>query len=160
MKEVILQSKFTIYAYNELNEADRELIEAAKAATQTSYAPYSNFRVGAAVRLADNTVVRGSNQENAAFPSGTCAERTALFYANANHPDQPVAALAVAAFANGRFLAAPIPPCGACRQVILGVEERYGSPVRILLYGTEGTYVTDSVKSLLPLQFVGDTMKE
>lgn len=158
MKELILQSKVTVYDYNELADPDRELVEAAKAATQSAYAPYSDFHVGAAARLADGTILTGSNQENAAFPSGLCAERTVLFYANASHPDQAVVALAIAAHTHGKFLSAPIPPCGACRQVILGVEERYNHPVRILLYGTEGTYVTDSIKALLPLQFVGDTM--
>lgn len=158
MKELILTSKFQIFDYDELTTADREVIDAAKEATQTSYAPYSHFRVGAAARLTDGTIVRGSNQENAAFPSGICAERTALFYANAQHPDQPVTALAIAAYSNEAFLKAPIPPCGACRQVILGVEERYRKPMRILLYGEKGIYVTDSIKALLPLQFVGETM--
>ena len=114
--------------------------------------------MGAAVRLKDSTIVCGSNQENAAFPSGICAERTALFYANANHPNQPVIEMAVAAFNNGSFLSAPIPPCGACRQVILGVEERYKQDIRVLLYGEDGIYVIHSAKALLPLQFMSDTM--
>ncbi len=159
MKELILTSKFQILEPDELSPADRELIDAAKAATNTAYAPYSHFFVGAAARLTDGTIVTGSNQENAAFPSGLCAERTTLFYANAEHPDQPVETLAVAAKSKGEFLKSPIPPCGACRQVILGVEERYNHPVRILLYGEEGTYLTDSIKALLPLQFVGETMQ-
>lgn len=158
MKEIAITSTFYVYQYEELSIEDKELIDAAKKATETSYAPYSNFRVGAAVRLKDNTIVCGSNQENAAFPSGICAERTALFYANANHPNQPVIEMAVAAFNNGVFLSAPIPPCGACRQVILGVEERYKQNIRILLYGEDGIYVTHSAKALLPLQFMGDTM--
>ncbi len=160
MQEKDIVSKVKIYGYEELSASDRTLIERAKAATQTSYAPYSHFQVGAAVRLADGTVVAGSNQENAAFPSSLCAERTALFYANANHPGQAVKELAIAAYANGQFLKAPIPPCGACRQVILGIEERYATTVRILLFGEEGTYVVDSVKALLPLQFTGETMRE
>ncbi|MDE7379153.1 MAG: cytidine deaminase [Paraprevotella sp.] len=160
MKEMILQSKILVYAYEELNEKERELIDAAKAATQSSYAPYSKFCVGAAVRLADDTIVTGSNQENAAFPSGLCAERTALFYANASHPETAVTDIAIAAAVHGQFLSSPIPPCGACRQVILGVEERYNQPVRIMLYGTDGIYITDSIKVLLPLQFVGNTMKQ
>lgn len=160
MQELELTGKVRIYTYEELPAPDRELVDRAKAATQTSYAPYSGFQVGAAARLADGTIVTGSNQENAAFPSSLCAERTALFYANARHPEQAVRELAVAAYAHGRFLQSPIPPCGACRQVILGVEERYGSPVRILLFGEEGTYVVDSVKTLLPLQFTGESMKE
>lgn len=160
MKELTIESKFAVYELDELSAEDRELVEAAKQATTTSYSPYSHFCVGAAARLADGTTVCGSNQENAAYPSGLCAERTTLFYANARYPEQPVKALAVAAYTGGKFLKSPIPPCGACRQVMLEVEERYGTPVRILLYGTAGTYVTDSVKALLPLQFIGDTMHE
>lgn len=160
MKEIELVGKIKIYDYDELSEPDRALIEMAKEATRTSYAPYSQFCVGAALRLSDGTTVTGSNQENAAFPSGLCAERTAIFYANAHYPGLAVRELAVAAYAHGHFLKAPIPPCGACRQVILGAEERYGSPIRILLYGEEGTYVVESVKVLLPLQFVGETMNE
>ena len=160
MKEKEIISKVRIYDYEELSEADRELIDKAKEATQTSSAPFSKFCVGAAARLSDGRIVTGSNQENAAFPSSLCAERTALFYANARYPEKSVEELAIAAYAHGAFLKAPIPPCGACRQVILGVEERYGHPVRILLFGEEGTYVVDSVKALLPLQFTGETMNE
>lgn len=160
MKEKEIISKVRIYDYEELSEADRELIDKAKEATQTSYTPFSKFCVGAAARLSDGRIVTGSNQENAAFPSSLCAERTALFYANARYPEKSVEELAIAAYAHGAFLKAPIPPCGACRQVILGVEERYGHPVRILLFGEEGTYVVDSVKALLPLQFTGETMNE
>ena len=160
MKEKEIISKVRIYDYEELSEADRELIDKAKEATQTSYAPFSKSCVGAAARLSDGRIVTGSNQENAAFPSSLCAERTALFYANARYPEKSVEELAIAAYAHGAFLKAPIPPCGACRQVILGVEERYGHPVRILLFGEEGTYVVDSVKALLPLQFTGETMNE
>lgn len=160
MKEKEIISKFRIYDYEELTDSDRGLVDRAKEATQTSYAPYSKFCVGAAARLSDGTIVTGSNQENAAFPSGTCAERTALFYANAAYPDKSVTELAVAAYSNGTFLKTPIPPCGACRQVILGIEERYNHPIRILLFGTGGTYVADSVKALLPLQFTDETMNE
>ena len=160
MKEKEIISKVRIYDYEELTDADRELIDKAKDATQKSYAPFSKFCVVAAARLSDGTIVTGSNQENAAFPSSLCAERTALFYANARYPEKSVEELAIAAYAHGTFLKSPIPPCGACRQVILGVEERYGRPIRILLFGEEGTYVVDSIKALLPLQFTGETMNE
>lgn len=160
MKETEIISKVKIYDYSELSDSDRELVDKAKNATQTSYAPYSHFCVGAAARLSNGTIITGSNQENAAFPSGTCAERTALFYANAQHPQTSVVELAVAASSGGKFMKSPVSPCGACRQVILGVEERYGHPIRILLYGEEGIYVVDSVKALLPLQFTGESMKE
>ena len=142
----------------ELSEEDKELVEAAKQATNSSYAPYSKFRVGAAARLQNSVVVVGANQENAAFPSGLCAERTALFAAGAQHPDQPVVALAIAARKGSRFLDKPITPCGNCRQVISGMEDRHGIPIRILLYGTEGIYVSEGISPLLPLRFVGDDM--
>ncbi|MBR4644045.1 MAG: cytidine deaminase [Bacteroidaceae bacterium] len=153
MKEYTIQSTICVYGWDELSEDDRNLISAAKDATKGSYAPYSGFCVGAAVRLEDGTVVIGCNQENVAFPSGLCAERTALFAANAQHPDQPVLSLAIAARNADGFLPQPIPPCGACRQVISGVEQRYNQPIRILLYGTAGTHVTDGIDALLPLQF-------
>lgn len=145
--------------YEELDAADRQLIDAAKEATHRSYAPYSHFAVGASARLADGTIVTGSNQENAAYPSGTCAERTTLFYANARYPDLAVEALAVAARTASGYLPTPIPPCGACRQVLLETERRYGRPMRILLYGKEAVYVINGTKDLLPLSFGMEHLK-
>lgn len=159
MKEYTIQSTVRVYDWEELPQEDRILIERAKGATKGSYAPYSGFCVGAAARLKDGTVVIGSNQENVAFPSGLCAERTTLFAANAQHPDQPVVSLAIAARNKGGFLAQPIPPCGACRQVISGVEQRYNQPIRILLYGTAGTHVVENIDALLPLQFADSYLK-
>lgn len=143
---------------DELSQSDRELVSAAMEATKGSYAPYSKFRVGAAARLANGLVFTGANQENAAYPSGLCAERTTLFAANAQYPDQPVLALAIAARKGNRFMPTPISPCGACRQVISGVEDRFGHPVRILLYGTEGIYECNGIDALLPLRFVDSDM--
>ena len=145
---------YELYAYEELSEQDRQLIESAKQATQQSYAPYSQFHVGAAVLLEDGTTITGTNQENAAYPSGLCAERTALFYASSTHPDKAVVALAIAAHSKGEFTESPISPCGACRQVMLEIEQRHARPIRILLYGTEGVYVIEGgVRELLPLTF-------
>ena len=159
MKEYKLEAVVHIFELAELSEEERELIEAAKQATKGSYAPYSRFLVGAAARLKDGTIVVGANQENAAYPSGLCAERTALFAAGAQHPEQPVVALAIAARKGRQFLARPISPCGACRQVISGVEERYDVPIRILLYGTEGVLVSEGITPLLPLSFVDEDMR-
>ena len=160
MKELIHTCHYKFYAYDELCEADRKLVDAAKESTQSSYAPYSQFQVGAAALLSDGTIVSGSNQENAAYPSGLCAERTTLFFANAAHPDKAVEALAVAAYTNGKFTNVPVPPCGACRQVMLEVEQRYHQPIRILLYGTEGTYVVEGgIRELLPLIFDASFLK-
>ncbi len=144
---------------DELSPRDRELVQAALAATENAYARYSRFYVGAALRLENGKVVIGANQENAAFPSGLCAERTAVFAAQANYPDSPIEALAVAGRNENGVLPNPITPCGACRQVILEIEDRYKKPVKILLYGTKKVYCARSVKDLLPLSFVDDCMR-
>lgn len=154
MKEIILQSKILACPYEELSEADREVADAARAATANSYAVYSNFNVGAAVRLSNGTIVNGSNQENAAYPSGICAERTTLFWANSQYPNEAVEVLAIAAKTGGKELEVPIPPCGACRQVIMETEKRFGNSIRIILYGAKQCYIIeDGVKALLPLSF-------
>lgn len=154
MKTLTHTCHYMLYTYDELSEPDRQLIDAAQAATQRSYAPYSHFHVGAAAQLSDGTIVTGTNQENAAYPSGLCAERTTLFYAGAAHPDKPVVALAIAAYTNGAFTPTPIAPCGACRQVMLEVENRHHRPIRTLLYGTEGIYIIEGgIHELLPLTF-------
>ena len=145
---------YVLCTYDELSAEDRQLIDAAKAATERSYAPYSHFHVGAAALLADGTVVTGTNQENAAYPSGLCAERTTLFYASAAHPNIPVVALAIAAYTDGTFTRTPIAPCGACRQVMLETERRFSNTIRIILYGSRQCYIIDDgVKALLPLSF-------
>lgn len=146
--------QYACAAFEELSLEDSALVEAAKKACATAYAPYSNFHVGAAVALENGVVVCGSNQENAAYPSGTCAERCALFYANATYPTVAVRALAIAATdAEGAFTIAPIAPCGACRQVLLEAEQRFGKPIRILLCGAQQVVIVESALSLLPLQF-------
>ena len=154
MKPLTHTCHYVLCTYDELTAADRQLIDAAKDATRRSYAPYSHFHVGAAVLLADGTVVTGTNQENAAYPSGLCAERTTLFYAGSTHPDTAVVSLAIAAFTNGAFTTNPIVPCGACRPVMLETEQRYNHHIRTLLYGTEGIYLIEGgTRELLPLTF-------
>lgn len=153
MKEIHLDIRILSVSYDELDDRERALINAAKEATARSYSPYSKFAVGAAALLANGVTVTGSNQENAAYPSGTCAERTTLFYANSQYPDQPVLMLAIAARNASGFVSAPITPCGACRQVLLETEKRSGQPVRILLYGEKSIYILPGVKTLLPLSF-------
>ena len=139
MKDLTITSVIKVYEYDELNDTDRALLDDAIEATRRSYAPYSHFSVGAAALLANGVVVTGTNQENAAYPSGLCAERTTLFYANSQYPDQAVVTLAIAARTEKDFIDTPIPPCGACRQVILETEKRYKQPIRILLYGKKCT---------------------
>lgn len=148
-----ITTKIIVCSYDELNEEEKKLIDAAKEATNRSYSPYSRFQVGAAALLSGGTVITGSNQENAAYPSGICAERTTLFYANSQYPDLPVEALAIAAQTSGDFIDHPTAPCGACRQAILETEERYNQPMRIYLYGKKEIYIVESIRSLLPLCF-------
>ena len=133
-------------------------MEAALKATEQSYAPYSKFHVGAAALLEDGTIVTGSNQENSAYPSGLCAERVTLFHAGHQYPDMPVVALAIAAATNGRQVES-ISPCGACRQVLLETEQRYGKPMKVLLCGTKEVVVAESAESLLPLCFGAKDLK-
>lgn len=159
MKNLTITTVIKVYQLHELDQADQELLLAAKEATKRSYAPYSHFSVGAAALLGNGVVVTGTNQENAAYPSGLCAERTTLFYANSQYPDQPVVTLAIAARTERDFIEVPIPPCGACRQVILETEKRYKQPIRILLYGKEDIYEVNSICDLLPLSFDASAME-
>lgn len=158
MKNLTLNCEFEIYQYDELAEDERNLIDRAKSASFRSYSPYSGFSVGAAVLLDNGLIIEGNNQENAAYPSGLCAERTTLFYANSAYPDNRVTKLAIAAQTKGKFVEDPIPPCGSCRQVMLETEKRYGQPIRILLYGEKHIYATNGVKNLLPLSFDASNM--
>lgn len=160
MKDLTITSIIKVYTFDELNKTDQVLMTSAMEATTRSYAPYSKFSVGAAALLANGIVVTGTNQENAAYPSGLCAERTTLFYANSQYPDQPMLTLAIAARTEKDFIDLPIPPCGACRQVILETEKRYKQPIRILLYGKKEIYEVKSIGDLLPLSFDASAMKE
>lgn len=137
----------------DLPAEDRALVEAAKQATSGSYAPYSHFNVGAAIRMADGNIVTGANQENAAFSSGTCAERSACFAAGAHFPDMAMTKIAIAAYTAGSFQRTPISPCGACRQALLEYEHKQGSPMQVILYGEDECLLLPSVASLLPLCF-------
>ncbi len=158
MKPVTITHIMHEYQWDELTENDRKLIEMAKESTANSYAPYSKFSVGAALELSNGEIVTGTNQENAAYPSGICAERTAIFYANSKYPDQAVKTLAIAARTTKDFIDAHIAPCGACRQVILETERRYGQPIRILLYGKSSVLEVNGIQDLLPLCFDGSSL--
>jgi cytidine deaminase len=154
MEELLLKSTVKVAQMSELTDAERSLVEQAIEATNRSYAPYSNFSVGAAILLKNGTTIMGCNQENAAFPSGICAERSAIFAAGAQYPDQPVIMLAIAARnEKGELQEEPVSPCGPCRQVIIETETRYKQPVRILLYGKKYIYVVDGIRQLMPLSF-------
>lgn len=154
MKTISIETQVKVHAYHELSAEDLTLVNAALEATHRSYAPYSHFHVGAAVLLENGIIVTGTNQENVAYPSGLCAERTALFYANSQYPDVPVVALAIAARdADGHTSPAPIAPCGACRQVMLETEKRFKRPMRVLLCGNEEVFMVESASHLLPVAF-------
>lgn len=159
MKDITLKSVIHECSMDELSQEDQYLVNRAIEATNNSYAPYSKFSVGAAAMLDNGIDIIGCNQENAASPSGLCAERSALFGAGAQYPNAAVTALAIAARNVNGLTTEPVVPCGACRQVILETEQRYHHKVRILLYGTKCIYSVDSVCDLLPLQFVSDSMK-
>jgi cytidine deaminase len=154
MEKKTLTIPYEEYAsINELNADDRALLEAAIDATKGSYAPYSHFNVGAAVRLEDGTVVKGANQENAAYPSGLCAERTAMFAASAQYPKVPMEALAVVCARDGSLMINPGSPCGACRQVMSQYERLSMKPLRIILGSGGPILVFTGVESLMPFMF-------
>ncbi len=151
-KEIIT----TIFEYNSIKELPKDdilLIEKAKEAAKNSYSPYSTFKVGAAVLLENNEIIQGSNQENAAYPSGLCAERVALFYANSKFPEVKVKTIAITALMNNKFIDEPVPPCGSCRQVMLETEIRFNSPIKVILSGNKKIQIIENIKQLLPLDF-------
>ena len=154
MEKLEIKSTIMVTKMDELTETERSLIELAIEGTNRSYAPYSNFHVGAAILLKNGKTFIGCNQENAAFPAGICAERSAIFAAGAQYPDQPILMLAITARGkDGELIDEPASPCGTCRQVIIETETRFQQPVRILLYGRKHVYVMDGIKELMPLSF-------
>ena len=154
MKNIDVTVRIEALDYTELSESERILVETAREATYRSYAPYSKFCVGAAIALDNGEIIAGSNQENVAYPSGTCAERSACFYAHARYPEAKFKAIAIAARdTKGDFVADPTAPCGSCRQALLEYEMLAGHDVEVLLAGAGVVYRVPSVKSLLPLAF-------
>ena len=154
MKEIEVKPHIWEAQMDELTPEERSLIEKAIEGTNRSYSPYSLFHVGAALKLQNGVTYIGCNQENAAFPAGICAERSAIFAAGAQYPDQPVVMLAIAARSReGEFTKEPVSPCGTCRQVLIETETRFQHPIRILLYGQRCVYILDSIKQLMPLSF-------
>ncbi|MGB0525494.1 MAG: cytidine deaminase [Flammeovirgaceae bacterium] len=143
----------------ELTEADRTLLEEARKACDNAYAPYSNFWVGAAFQLAGGEIIKGNNQENAAYPSGLCAERTAVYWLGANRPDAVIETLAISAKHAHADEFLPVTPCGACRQALSEYENKQNQVFRVILEGKNGAiWIVPSVESLLPLKFSGDSL--
>ena len=138
---------------DELSEEQANLVKRAIDSAKLAYAPYSDFRVGAALLLANGDIVTGNNQENAAYPSGLCAERVAIFYAGANYPEVPVKMIAVTSLKDGELQKEPVSPCGGCRQVMLEMENHGNTPMEVILYGTKKIQILKQASDLLPLPF-------
>jgi len=154
MSELQLNIKYEEFAsVAEMSPDDQKLVNLALEAQKGSYSPYSHFQVGAALKLADGTIVKGANQENAAYPSGLCAERTALFWAGANYPDVPLDTLAIAGSDHGVLCESPASPCGSCRQVMAEYQKKHGRPLKVILVGSKRTRKFYKVDDLLPFIF-------
>lgn len=136
-----------------LNTDDAQLVDFAIDAQKSSYSPYSKFKVGAAIHLKNGEIIQGSNQENGAYPSGLCAERVALFYAGVKFPNIPIKAIAITASFNNQLTGEPVPPCGACRQVMIESRNIGDEPMKVILVGKDRIYVIEDVTFLLPFNF-------
>jgi cytidine deaminase len=155
MKKISINSNFTIFEdIDDLPAKIQELVLSAKNIRKNAYSKYSNFSVGVSILLEDDTVVDGSNQENAAYPSGLCAERTAIFYANSNYPHLKIKCLVIVAGSNLKSNSTPIAPCGACRQVIAEYENKQNSEIELYFMGETGKIIhSKSIENLLPFKF-------
>lgn len=155
MKEIIVTSKYTQFdSIEELSPNIQSLMFEAIEIRKKAYAPYSNFRVGTAILLDNDKIILGSNQENAAYPSGLCAERVAIYHAGSVHPDAKILQMAISAASDTNPTLEPIPPCGACRQSIAEYEFKQDYPIEIYFMGEKGKiFKSDSLKNLLPLAF-------
>ena len=154
MEQKAINISFQEYkSINELNAEDRELAGCAIQAMGRAYAPYSHFHVGAAVRMSNGQIVEGANQENAAFPSGLCAERTAMFAASARYPDKDMRSIALAGGVHGLLTDMPATPCGACRQVMAQYQAKAGKPISVIMIGKDCVWKFEKVDDILPLIF-------
>ena len=145
---------------SELPANDQQLVVSARKVAKNAYAPYSKFNVGAAIELDNGKTITGSNQENAASPSGLCAERVALFFANSKYPETVVKTIAITAFNDSEHVHDAVSPCGACRQVMAETENRFGKPIRIILDGKQKIRVFESTNDLLPFSFNSNSLKK
>ncbi|KAF0197569.1 MAG: cytidine deaminase [Bacteroidetes bacterium] len=152
-KEITIRYTETDQAAD-LEPNDSLLLERAKDAAEQAYAPYSGFRVGAALRLENGNIITGNNQENAAYPSGLCAERVAIFAASSANPGKVIESIAITISTDGHHVTSPVPPCGACRQVIAEYENKQQKRIRIIFAGETGKIIqVDGIESLLPMAF-------
>ena len=155
MKEIQIETKLSVFeSFEELSQSEKDFMNQAIEIRKKAYAPYSKFQVGAAIVLDNGVVLQGSNQENAAYPSGLCAERVVIFYAGANYPNNKIMKLFISATPSDRDSENPIPPCGSCRQSIAEYEIKQDLPIEIYFMGAKGAvYKSDSLKNLLPFMF-------
>lgn len=153
MTEKHFSFDYEVLTLNDLSDEYRMVVSAAKDMTLKSYAPYSRFSVGAAVLLENGVIVTGSNQENVAYPSGLCAERVAMFAANANYPELAPVAIAIAAYTDGKFTSFPVSPCGSCRQVMVETEKRFGKSFEVLMCFDGGVVRVKKAGYLMPFAF-------
>lgn len=162
MRKIALNLTFTAFdAGEDMDPSDTMLLEQAVSASKQAYSPYSGFSVGAAVLLDNGEIIRANNQENVAYPSGLCAERVALFSAHANYPENKVVAIAITAETARFTLQEPVYPCGSCRQVMVELEDKQNTPIRVLMGGPGGSaVVADAAADLLPLQFSASLKKK
>jgi len=162
LKTIEFSTTFSEYnSTDELEKEDRDLVQHAREAAKAAYAPYSKFLVGAAVLLENGKIINGSNQENAAYPSGLCAERVAIFAAAAQHPGIAVKTIAITAKTERFTTCTPVAPCGSCRQVLSEYEHLYKKPIRIILTGETGkVLIIHKIEDILPLSFKPDDLKK
>lgn len=153
MKKKNIEIEVYEYSMEELSAADQKLLNCAREAARNAYSPYSGFHVGSAVMMENGEIVKANNQENAAYPSGLCAERVALFYAASNFPGIPVKVVAISGTDHENILLPLVKPCGACCQVLSEYEDLAGSPIRVILDGSIGITVIEGIDNLLPFRF-------
>ena len=161
MKKIEIKSEFFRYdSESELEPNDLILLQKAREAAKSAYAPYSGFHVGAALMLEDGTIITGNNQENVAYPSGLCAERVAIFSAGALYPDKKITSLAVSAFSDHFKLDKSVSPCGACRQSVIEYEFRHNVGIKLIMDGYDGSVlIAPTMQDLLPLVFSPEHLK-
>lgn len=155
ISKLSILTEFDVYnSAKDLDKNDATLLSAAQKMVKTAYAPYSEFHVGAAILLDNGEIITGNNQENAAYPSGLCAERVAIYYAGAHYPKASIKAIAITVKSKNTVVNEPLSPCGACRQAIAEYENKFNKPIKIIMMGEKGkVYVAKSIESLLPLMF-------
>ncbi len=155
MKKIEIKTAITVFdSLDELSQEDKNLMNEAIKARQNAYSPYSKFSVGAALILENGTIIKGNNQENAAYPSGMCAERVAIWNASSQYSDQKVVKLAISASSSTHIVKKPVAPCGACRQTLSEYEMKQKDPIEVFFMGEEGKVIkTSSVLDLLPIAF-------